>query len=97
MTWTPEMRHDLYVRAIKTHGHIQQWRQLQEECAELIAETNRRLRGRGSMEELASEIADVQIMLEQAYLLFGDMALLTRVRDEKLQRLKERLDAEDQV
>lgn len=88
-------RRDLYLRAIRAYGHIAQWRQVQEECAELIAEVNRHLRGRGTGDDLASEIADAAIMVEQAMLLLGDETLVQSKLREKLARLKERLDAED--
>ena len=93
----PETRYALYQRAIKTYGQDAQWRQVQEECAELIAAVNRYRRGRIPAEELAGEIADVRIMFEQALFLLGDPALVESAYVEKLQRLKDRLDAEDQT
>ena len=93
----PETRYALYRRAIKTYGHDAQWRQVQEECAELIAAVNRFRRGRIPAEELAGEIADVRIMYEQALILIGSGAIVENAFEKKLSRLKERLDAEDQT
>jgi NTP pyrophosphatase (non-canonical NTP hydrolase) len=92
----PETRYALYQRAIKTYGQDAQWRQVQEECAELIAAVNRYRRGRIPAEELAGEIADVRIMFEQAMLLI-DGRLVDSAFETKLTRLKDRLDAEDQT
>ena len=93
----PETRYALYQRAIKTYGQDAQWRQVQEECAELIAAVNRYKRGRISMAELVGEIVDVRIMFEQAMIIVGDPTLIENMFLEKLARLKERLDAEDQI
>jgi NTP pyrophosphatase (non-canonical NTP hydrolase) len=85
---------DVLLSAIERHGKEPQWRQLQEECAELIAAVNRFLRKReGSVDALIEEIADVEIMVQQARLLVGNDALIDAAVEKKIQRLRERLDS----
>lgn len=81
-----------YQRAIDTWGSEPQMRQLQEECGEAIAATNRYYRGTGSVDSLAEEIADVEIMCEQARLVVGP-ARVEHFRKLKLARLEDRLRA----
>jgi NTP pyrophosphatase (non-canonical NTP hydrolase) len=82
---------DIYTRAIHLWGPASQLRQLQEECGELIAEINRLVRGRSSLETLASEIADVEIMLEQARLIIDDK-IVDEMKKRKLDRLVKRIE-----
>lgn len=82
----------MLLNAIERHGREPQWRQLQEECAELIAAVNRFLRKReGAVDALIEEIADVEIMVQQARLLVGNDALIDAAVEKKIQRLRERL------
>jgi NTP pyrophosphatase (non-canonical NTP hydrolase) len=86
----------LLLRAIAVWGDEPQWRQLQEECAELIAAVNRFTRRReGSEEQLIEELADVEIMLAQARLILGGLAqdAVDTAIVRKLERLQKRLDA----
>ena len=87
----------LYVRAIKRWGGEAQLRMLQEECGELIvAVAHVMRRGKSlSTSELADEIADVEIMCEQARVLLGDEGsdLVDRAKDKKLRRLQALLDS----
>ena len=63
-----------------------------EELSELQKELCKYLRGRGSFEHIAEEIADVEIMLEQMKMLFFCTDEVRNVRRRKVERLKERLD-----
>ena len=87
----------LYDRAIKRWGGQAQLRMLQEECGELIVAVAHVLRKNKSLSttELADEIADVEIMCEQARVLLGDEGsdLVDRAKDAKLRRLQARLEA----
>lgn len=79
-------------RALDTYGSWAQVMMVFEEMSELQKELCKYLRGRGSFEHIAEEIADVEIMLEQMKMLF---CCADDVRDErrrKVERLKERLD-----
>ncbi len=81
----------IYARAIESWGEQTQMRQLQEECAEAIAATNRYYRRTGSVDSLAEEIADVEIMCEQARLVVGTERV-EHFRKLKLARLEDRLN-----
>ena len=81
--------------AIEEYGVDAQMEIAIEECAELMVAICHRRRGRaGSDAELAGEIADVGIMLEQLTLIAGVGPDVARIRGEKLERLRARLEAE---
>jgi NTP pyrophosphatase (non-canonical NTP hydrolase) len=77
--------------AIKAWGTEAQWRQVQEECAELIAAINRLDRGRVTLDDVADEIADVILCMGTARVLVGCARVDARVIA-KLERLERRLD-----
>lgn len=77
--------------AAERFGRDNQLRQLQEECAELIAAINHFLRGRCSEADMLDEMADVCIMVAQMDHFFGDDALDLAVQA-KLERLEKRLE-----
>lgn len=62
-----------------------------EEMAELQKELSKYLRGRENTTEIAEEIADVEIMLEQMKVLFGIEDIVKDYKNQKLRRLEERL------
>jgi hypothetical protein len=77
----------IYRTALEFFGHEPQLRMVQEEAAELITAVSHFVRATaGANYELAGEIADVEIMLEQARLLVGS-DLVDRIKNEKLIRL----------
>lgn len=79
-------------RALDTYGSSMQIVVMMEEMSELQKELCKNLRGRGSIEHIAEEIADVEIMLEQMKMLFLCADDVRDVRRRKVERLKERLD-----
>lgn len=79
-------------RALDTYGSTIQISMVFEEMSELQKELCKYLRGRGSFEHIAEEIADVEIMLEQMKMLFCCTEDVRSVRKRKVERLKERLD-----
>lgn len=79
-------------RALDTYGSALQIVVMMEEMSELQKELCKDLRGRGSFEHIAEEIADVEIMLEQMKMLFGCTDDVRDWRRRKVERLKERLD-----
>lgn len=81
---------ELYKAAIDLWGRELQLDMLQEECAELIAVINRWRRKRAKGSDLLDEIADVEIMIEQARVMFGDSSINDAKR-EKLRRLEQRV------
>lgn len=62
-----------------------------EEMAELQKELSKYLRGKENITEIAEEIADVTIMLEQMKLLFNIEDIVKDYKNQKLRRLEERL------
>lgn len=79
-------------RALDTYGSTRQIAMVFEEMSELQKELCKYLRGRGSFEHIAEEIADVEIMLEQMKMLFFCTDDVRNERRRKVERLKERLD-----
>lgn len=80
--------------ALDRYGLEAQIRQLAEECGELVAAVNQHHRGRVPVTQIAQEIADVRIMLEQMELNYELAAEVAFWRAEKIKRLAERLGME---
>ena len=80
-------------KAILTFGKPAQLNQVMEECAELIKECSKAIRGKNNRPYIIEEVADVYIMLSQLRMMFeiGD-AELKELLDYKIRRLGERLD-----
>ena len=79
-------------RALDTYGSALQIVVMMEEMSELQKELCKYLRGKYSPANIAEEIADVEIMLEQMKMLFCLADDVRDVRRRKVERLKERLD-----
>lgn len=84
-------RRAVYRRAIETFGEDAQLWMVIEEMSELAKEICKFQRGKHSLVDIADEIADVQIMLEQVTMIFGVDDLVREHMDAKIKRLKERL------
>lgn len=81
----------IYRRAIEKYGEDAQLWMVIEEMSELAKEICKYQRGKRCPADIADEIADVEIMLEQATMIFGVGALVSRHMDEKIKRLKARV------
>lgn len=81
----------VYRRAIETFGEDAQLWMVIEEMSELAKEICKFMRGKRCPADIADEIADVQIMLEQATMIFGVGDLVREHMDAKVERLKERV------
>lgn len=83
--------HEVCKKAIEVFGiNSQIWMAI-EECSELQDALAKFKRGRAKPEDVITEIADVQIMMEQLAIFFGEK----EVNDErirKLERLQKRID-----
>lgn len=86
-------RFTLYCLALKQFGPDAQALKLIEEAAELSAAASRNLNGLGNEVDLAEEMADVEIMIEQ-FKLNGMDKLIELAKHNKLKRLAERLEVE---
>lgn len=90
---SPDLQHRmLYLgcAAIHAHGSTAQIDMAVEECAELIVALRHHVRGRASLTESATEIADVLIMCAQLACLTGPELVAHEVT-KKLDRLEARL------
>jgi NTP pyrophosphatase (non-canonical NTP hydrolase) len=94
----PITENKIYETAIKTFGINTQSRVFVEECAEAIVEVMHYYnRGRGTLDDVASELADVEIMLAQMKLIVNNEAgedLVENYKQVKLLRLETNLKEE---
>lgn len=86
---------EIYKAAIDKYGANQQMMMCIEEMSELTKELCKNMRGKKNKENIAEEIADVQIMLEQMKLLHDCGTAVCFYHDEKLQRLQKRIEHEN--
>lgn len=77
--------YEIFTAAIKTYGENAQEQLAQEECAELIQAISHKHRGRA--QNIAEEIADVEIMLEQLKIINNCHSEVRKIRKEKIDRL----------
>ncbi|GEJ46037.1 hypothetical protein [Chryseobacterium sp. ON_d1] len=90
-----EKSKEIYQKAISTWGEIAQLEMLQEESTELALATRKYIRipNDENMTKLASEVADVKIMLEQLEFMYPDITVMSNDwRKNKLSRLEQRLN-----
>ena len=86
---------ELYRLALFTYGAQAQTMMVMEEMAELQKELCKHARGKENRAQIAEEIADVQIMLEQMELLHDCAGLVAGFKAQKLDRLEKRLRGVD--
>lgn len=82
---------DVFETALKTWGADTQTVMVFEEMSELQKELCKHAGGKNNIEEIAEEIADVQIMLAQMMILHGCEDAVKEYRRSKVERLKIRL------
>ena len=87
------VRKQILRKAIEHYGKGIQWAKAIEELSELI----RALARCDDVENVAEEMADVRIMLDQLEIMFGNREDVRRIELEKLDRLNRRLHAADTV
>lgn len=80
-------------KAINRWGEDAQTKMVLEEMSELQKEICKRWRGKDNTSEIAEEIADVAIMLDQLKLMLGIRDDVSLFREKKLCRLAQRLEA----
>lgn len=74
--WNKEARNELYVDAINTWGIMAQVDMLVEELGECVVATQKLFKRDYSlkrMQDFASEVADVKIMLEEIHVILDEM------------------------
>ena len=86
--------YEVYYQALNKWGAESQIKMLFEEMAELQNAICKYFRKRNNMYDVATEIADVQIMAEQMSILFGK-ELVNSEKERKFERLKKRLGTQE--
>lgn len=82
---------EILTKAVDTWGVTAQITMVYEEMAELQKELCKNFRGKENVDEIAEEVADVEIMLEQLKIIFNIDDLVEEERKRKLERLEQRL------
>lgn len=82
---------DVFEAALKTWGADAQTVMVFEEMSELQKELCKHARGKKNVEQIAEEIADVQIMMEQMIILHNCGDAVNEYKRSKIARLKIRL------
>ena len=85
-------KNELYAKAKDTYGLEAQLIVAIEECSELQKELTKYLRGKGSRKNIAEEVADVEIMIEQIRYFFDLGISVEMVKKIKLERLEKRVN-----
>ena len=88
---TAPIRNDTYNEAVRAYGKQSQLIMAMEEMAELTKELSKNIRGSHNTDAISEEIADVEIMLEQLKIIYGNRAAVDCVKCAKLDRLAVRL------
>lgn len=84
------MINEICIKAVQKWGKDHQIDKCIEECAELMNELIKQRDNRSNIEDIADEIADVDIMLEQMKYIYGyDRCEAHKAK--KLERLKEKI------
>ena len=81
---------NIFKSCLDKWGADSQINMMQEEAAELIHSLNKFRRGRIGKDEVIKELADVQVVLEQMLLIFGETEFQLQY-DKNLKNLEERL------
>lgn len=85
---------EIYKKAISKYGLYAQIDMVFEEMSELQKELCKFKRGKSNISNIAEEIADVKIMLEQMELAFDIKDKVKSQKDLKIKRLEERIKGE---
>lgn len=83
---------DIYTTAVKKFGKEHQLVLCMEEMAELTKELSKNMRGSKNITNISEEMADVEIMLEQLRVIFGNRSEVDTIKAEKLLRLADRVE-----
>lgn len=86
----------LLERAISLYGTPAQWDMVMEECSEVTTSVLHFRRGRATTDQVAEEVADALIMLEQARMMVGAKRV-DRIMRKKLDRLEGNIQRREEV
>lgn len=88
---TENEQRNLFRAALAKWGEGPQLMMVIEEALELALAVARKSRGRGTVDDLAEECADVEIMLGQVRSMIGDR-IVDKYKRDKLDRLRRRVE-----
>lgn len=95
-SWRFVKNKNLLKRALSAFGPEAQLDQCQEECAELIVAINHYRRNRIPVTDLAEEMADVELLIEQLLMVLDiEPAIYRLIQTKKMRKLEERLQGYD--
>ncbi len=83
-------------RAVEQYGKQPQIIMAMEEMSELIQSLSKSIRGKENVDNIAEEIADVEIMLMQLKMIFHCETRVNSIKSDKTYRLEERLNKKQQ-
>lgn len=83
-------------RAVEQYGKQPQIIMAMEEMSELIQALSKSIRGKENVDNIAEEIADVEIMLMQLKMIFHCGTMVNSIKSDKTYRLEERLNKKQQ-
>lgn len=86
------LERSVFKKALDTYGVIPQTFMAMEEMSELQKELCKNQRGKNNRREIAEEIADVEIMIEQMKVLYDVEENVVEIRNAKVARLSRRLE-----
>ena len=86
-----EQEYKIYQDAIEFFGETSQKVMAIEEMSELTKELCKELRDRGNVEDIADELADVEITLAQIKIIYKIKDLVEEHKDFKLNRFSKRM------
>lgn len=89
---------EIFIKAIEKWGAKSQYEMAQEEATELALAVRKHIRNNNekTFSDLAGEIADVQIMIEQIYIMNPTMERKSaRIYKQKIERLERRVNEND--
>lgn len=84
-------KNEIYRKALEEYGYHKQRMMVVEEVGELLTALARSDRGRSTVADIITELADVSIMVEQMAEYFG-YEDFKKEKQFKLERLKQRLE-----
>ena len=91
MKMNKQERIELYNTATEKWSFESQREMIYEECGELITAVARHKRGRATIDDIMTELADVAIMVEQLAVYYG-LEDFEKEKERKLIRMKEKLE-----
>lgn len=87
----------VFRKAVETFGKEHQMIVAIEELSELQKEITKNLRGGENLKALAEEICDVEIVIDQLKLIFGNQEQVDEYRQFKVDRLLSKIKAQEEI